>query len=394
MESDPLAPLRTPAGEAALATAERVADGRDPLAAASALRAAGVDAALAALALTQVDLRRRAVAKFGAEADGMLLTRVGLEQATRAPVAARRAERLARAGVRRVADLGCGLGSDTIAFARAGLEVLAVEADPATAACAVANAAAAGVADRVNVHCGDATDADLSTVDAAFCDPARRDGRTGRRVFDPAAYSPSWSFLTELRARIPHTVLKLAPGLDHALLPAGAEAEWVSVDGDVVELALWPAALATVPRRATLLRGGRVDSLTGTGQRAAPAGPVGAHIYDLDGAVVRAHLVAEAADEIAGRLADPRIAYVFTDDGRPTRYGRRLAVVEELPIAAKRLRAALRARDIGVLEILCRGVPVDPAQLRRDLRLAGARTATLVLTRVADRPTALLCHPS
>ena len=48
-----------------------------------------------------------------------------------------------------------------------------------------------------------------------------------------SAYSPSWSFVVGLLARVPATVLKLAPGIDHALLPTSAEAEWVSVNGDV-----------------------------------------------------------------------------------------------------------------------------------------------------------------
>ena len=69
--------------------------------------------------------------------------------------------------------------------------------------------------------------------------------------------SPGWP------RRVPRTVLKLAPGIDHALIPAGAEAEWVSVDGDLVEAALWCGPLAEVPRRASLLPRGR-HQLTGT----------------------------------------------------------------------------------------------------------------------------------
>lgn len=67
------------------------------------------------------------------------------------------------------------------------------------------------------------------------------------------------------------TVLKLAPGIDHALLPPGAEGEWVSVDGDVVEAAAWCGPLAAAPRRATLFQGAEVVSLTGSGVAAAPS---------------------------------------------------------------------------------------------------------------------------
>ena len=167
----------------------------------------------------------------------------------------------------------------------------------------------------------------------------------------------------------------------------------MSVDGDVVEATLWCGPLAVVPRRATLLRGSTSDELTGTGLATAPVGAVGRYLYDPDGAVVRAHLVAEFADVVQGHLADPRIAYVFADRAAPTPYGRCFEVQDSLPFARKRLRAALRGLDIGRLEILKRGLAVDPDQLRRELRLDGARAATLVLARFGDTPTALLCTP-
>ncbi|MEU1843485.1 THUMP-like domain-containing protein [Micromonospora sediminicola] len=405
MDLDQLTALRTPEGSAALAAAARVAGG-DPLTAAAALRSAGIPGGLAAAALTQAELRRRAAGKFGAVAAGMFLTRPGLEQATRRAVADRRAARLRAAGVTTLADLGCGLGADALAAARAGIRVYAVEADPVTAAMAAANAEAAGLADLVTVECGDATTFDVSRVDGAFCDPARRRAGTGRRIFDPNAYSPPWDFVVGLAERVPRTVVKVAPGLDHALIPAGAEAEWVSVDGDLVEAALWCGPLADVPRRATVLRekeGPPVDAsgrgrapsyhLTGTGAVDAAVGPVRPFLYDPDPAVVRAHLVAELAADLDATLADPSIAYLYADAARLTPYARCLEVTDVLPFSLKRLRALLRERRVGRVEILKRGSALEPEKLRRDLRLAGDVPASLVLTRVAGAPTVLICRP-
>lgn len=424
MNPETLALLRTPDGVNALAAAEAVT-GDDPLAAASALRSRGVGAELAAAALTQVDLRRRATAKFGPAAAGMFFTRAGLEQATRAIVADRRARRLVAAGVKTMADLGCGLGSDALAAARAGILVYAVDADPETAAVAAANVAALGLADRIKVDCADATTVRVEDYDAVFADPARR--RAGRgRVFDPRSYSPPWDFVAALADRVPRTVLKLAPGIDHDLLPPGAEGEWVSVGGDLVEAAFWCGPLARAPRRATLLPGaprpggpvatgpgeavatglggamatepgeavatGPAAELTGTGIAQAPTGPVGNYLYDPDPAVVRSHLVAEFAAAIGGRLADPDIAYVYTDEPADTRFGRRLEITDVLPFSLKRLRALLRERGVGRLEIRKRGSALEPDQLRRDLRLAGPAAASLVLTRVAGAPIAILCR--
>lgn len=402
---DHVTALRTPAGEAALTAAAELA-GADPLVAASALRARAVEPGLAAAALTQTELRRRARVKFGADADRMFFTRAGLEQATRSAVAGHRAARLAAAGVRSLADLGCGIGADAIAAARAGIRVYAVDADPHTAAVAAANAAALDLGQLIRVECRDATEVDLSGVDAVFCDPARRDGRTGRRVFDPLAYSPPWDFVASLPARVPRTALKLAPGIDHALVPAGAEAEWVSVAGDVVEAAFWCGPLARVPRRASLLPGGdtaaghafighastgRVE-LTGSGAAKAPVGRVRQFLYDPDGAVVRAHLVAEFASTVDGVLADASIAYVFTPQAVDTPYARRFEVLDVIPFSVKRLRAALRERHVGRVDIHKRGSAIDVEALRRQLRLSGDGAATVMLTRVAGAPTALLCQ--
>jgi hypothetical protein len=409
-----LAALGTPEGVAALAAADEVAGG-DPLVAAGALRGRGVPPQLAAAALTQAELRARAMAKFGPAAGRMFFTRAGLEQATRSVVALRRARRLHDAEVRELADLGCGIGSDALAAAALGIRVHAVDTDPLTAAVAAANARALGLADLVTVSCADATSVDLSTVDAVFCDPARRRGNT--RVFDPRSFSPPWDFVVGLADAVPRTVLKLAPGIDHDLIPFGAEAEWVSVRGEVVEAAFWCGPLAEVPRRASLLPSGPPASwplasaaarstttlptaplpaatLCGSGTRQAQVGPVRRYLYDPDGAVVRSHLVAEFADTVGGTLADPSIAYVFADAAVPTAFGRCFEVTEVLPIAVKRLRAALRERGVGRLTIKKRGSPLDPDQLRRQLRPAGPAEATLVLTRVAGAPTALLVAPA
>ncbi|MFY1617726.1 THUMP-like domain-containing protein [Micromonospora sp. WMMD736] len=391
MDLDQLAALRTPEGSAALAAAAELAGG-DPLSAASALRAAGVPPTLAAAALTQAELRHRATGKFGPAAAGMFLTRPGLEQATRRVVADRRAARLHAAGVRTLADLGCGLGADALAAARAGIRVYGVEADPVTAAMAAANAAAAGLADLFTVECGDATAFDVSRVDGVFCDPARRATGTGRRIFDPRAYSPPWDFVTGLAERVPRTVVKVAPGLDHALIPAGAEAEWVGVDGDLVEAALWCGELAEVPRRASVYRQ-EIHQLTGSGDTEAPVGPPRRYLYDPDPAVVRAHLVAELATELDATLADEKIAYLYADHPTRTPYARCLEVTDVLPFSLKRLRALLRERRVGRVEILKRGSALTPEQLRRDLRLAGDQAASLVLTRVAGAPTVLIGQP-
>ena len=182
---------------------------------------------------------------------------------------------------------------------------------------------------------------------------------------------------------MPTTVVKVAPGIDHALVPAGAEAEWVSVDGDVVEAALWCGPLARSPAAPRCSSGSAEATLVGSGTADAPVGPVGRYVYDPDGAVVRSHLVAEFAATVAGRLGDATIAYVYTDAPVASPFGRAYEIDDVMPFSLKRLRATLRARGIGRLTIKKRGSALEPSQLRRDLKLRGSGELTIILTRVA-----------
>ena len=110
--------------------------------------------------------------------------------------------------------------------------------------------------------------------------------------------------------------------------------------------------------------------------------------------MVRAHLVAEFAATVGGRLADPSIAYVHADTHTPSPFGRCLEITDVLPFSLKRLRALLRDRGVGRVEILKRGSALEPEKLRRDLRLTGSTPASLVLTRVAGAPTVLVGRPA
>jgi SAM-dependent methyltransferase len=384
------ASLLTPEGRALLDEVRGTAPAQE-LAVATRLRREH-PADLVSAALAQARLRERAAAKFGAEdAEQMFFTANGVEQSTRTAVAAHRAGRLRELGATSVADLCCGIGGDAIAFARAGIRVLAVDRDPLTAAAARANAEALGLSALIEVREADVTDVDVSGYDAVFVDPARRGGRG--RIFDPEAYSPplSWAVATALKA--PHAALKVAPGIPHEAVPTAAEAEWISDGGDVKEAVLW---FGTQPGlvRATLLPGPRV--LRG---RALPDPPVrapGRYLYEPDGAAIRAHLVAEVAEELDGGLIDETIAYVTADEHRDSPYATAYEITDRLPFNVKRLKALLREREVGVVTVKKRGSAVEPEELRRKVlpKPHGPNAVTVFLTRVAGAPTMLLGHPA
>ena len=387
METENLQALLSPEGQSLLAELREYSPD-DELALATRLRR-DHPAGLVSAALAQARLRQRARAKFGADAALMYFTPNGVEQSTRRSVAEWRAQRFAALGVRRLADLCCGIGGDAIALARAGIAVLAVDRDPAACAAAGANAAALGVAGLVEVRCADVADVDVTGYDAVFTDPGRRTSKG--RVFDPEAYSPPLSWAVEAGRRTPVGALKIAPGIPHELVPEDAEAEWVSDHGDVKEAVLWFGTEATDRHRATLLPLGA--TLVGGGLPDPPAGPVGRYLYEPDGAVIRAHLVAEVAREVGGRLIDPMIAYVTSDHLVPTAYAHAYELTDVLPFNVKRLKALLRERGAGTVVIKKRGLAMTPEELRRKLKPAGPNTATVILSRVGDGHLMMIGRP-
>ena len=370
----------------------------DILALVSKLRAAGHEASLVAVVLSQAKLRRRAKAKFGEFAARLLFTEDGLEQATRLRVAALHAGRFRETGISRVADLGCGIGTESLALASIGITVDAYEIDEVTAAIAAYNLAGF---DEATVHHQDVTTVALDGFDGLMFDPARRElGGSKReratRKFDPADYSPRFDWVLQ-QAETKPTGIKLGPGHPHEGIPDNCEAQWVSVEGDLVECTLWFGALARegIKRSALLLANGTAHELTSdSGERLdAPIGERGEYVYEPDSSVIRSHLIGQLAKQMGARLFAPEIAYLTTDAPAPSPWVKGYRVLDEMAFDRKRLKAYLRERSIGVLEIKKRGADIVPEQLRKELALKGENAATLIVTRVGDAHRVLVVEP-
>ncbi|GAB3028836.1 50S ribosomal protein L11 methyltransferase [Parafrigoribacterium mesophilum] len=353
----------------------------------SALREAGHSPALVSAVLTQSKLRRHATLKFGEFADRMLFTPAGLEQATRLSVAAVHAGRFRSAGLNRVADLGCGIGGDALALAALDIRVTAVERDEVTAAIAAYNLAPWPHATVVH---GDAASFVPTEADGVYLDPARR--TSSRRLSDPADWSPSLETAFAFADQLP-TGVKLAPGMDRALIPAQAEAQWVSVDREVVEVSLWFGALARPGiRRSALLLGkhGSAELAAGEDSTDAPVGALGQYLYEPDGAVIRARLIGDLARDLGASMISDGIAYLSSDTRVDTPFATRFRILDRLPWDERTLKKTLTQRGIGAVEIKKRGADVDPATLRKRLGLKGKGSATVVITRVAGRHCVLI----
>jgi len=353
----------------------------------TALRKRGVTAEMTSVVLLQRRLRTIARAKFGEFADTMFFTENGLQQATRLAVAAHHAERFRGAHLNRVADLGCGIGGDSLAFAGLGIAVTAVDRDEVTAAIATYNLAP--FAECTVIH-GEAVDIDLTAFDGLWFDPARRNST--KRLANPADWSPSLNWVFEVAARIPSGI-KLSPAIDHNLLPDDVEAQWVDDHGDTVECVVWTGALARngIARSALVLTDGVPVELTGsTPNTDVPVGAIGDYLYDPCGAVIRAQLLATLAGQIDAVTISPEIAYLSNQSGAETPFAQRFRVREVLPLDQRTIAQRMKELGIGTLEIKKRGVDIDPAQFRTKLKLSGRDSATLFLTRIGSGRGAIL----
>ena len=219
-----------------------------------------------------------------------------------------------------------------------------------------------------------------------FADPARREA--GRRLAAGES-RPPLAWCLGLADRVAAVGVKAAPGLPLGLVPGGWEIELLADRRELKEAVLWSPALATTTSRATVFPG--PHTLEARPGPALPCAPPGGFLLDPNPAVTRAGLVEELGRDLGAWKLDPRIAFLSADQPLRSPFGRALRVEASLPWNLKRLRQVLRARGVGAVEVRKRGSAVDVADLTTRLRLRGDGRAVVVLTRVADRPWALVC---
>lgn len=325
----------------------------------------------------------------------MFLTRGGLEQASSEALARHRARRYPSGTP--VVDLCCGIGGDLVALGE-DHPVLGVDRDPVHLWMAERNAEVHDV--EVRTLRADVRDAALDDAGGVFVDPARR-GERGR--MSTGGSEPPLVWCVELARRVGAVGIKAAPGIPHDTVPDGWEIEFLSLGRDIKEAVLWSPALAGPRVRASVLPPTgpapvAQEPHTLVGDPDPPDGTPdvdvvepGTYLLDPNPAVTRAGLVSELARRTGTSKIDPRIAFLTGDDPVATPFARTLQVIDASPWNQKQLPGRLRALDVGSVDIRRRGLAGDVDALVKKLRLSGSRRATLVMTRVLDRPWGLVC---
>lgn len=319
--------------------------------------------------------RRAAAGKFPAD---WLTDADAAQQATPARVAGVRATRLAEAGAQMVHDVTCSVGSEAPAFRQRGIAWMGSDLDMSRLIMARHN-----LGQEAWLAQADAL-RPVTSDGVVVADPARRAG--GRRITDPAQLLPPLPDLLDAQAGREMAV-KCAPGIDYSGWDGLVSV--VSVDGGVKEACLYTPGLAGgVRREAVVLREveERVTDLDDdTVETTAPQ----RYIIDPDGAVVRAGLVRGWAARHGLNMLDEHIAYL-TGEQIPAGYSG-FPFLEAVPLRA--LKKALASHGAGSVEILVRGVDVDPDQLRKKLKLRGKAQMAVVIARIGDQAVAHVCGP-
>ncbi len=243
---------------------------------------------------------------------------------------------------------------------------------------------------------------DLTEVAAWHIDPDRRP--TGPRTTSLEWSSPSLDIIERMLVVNENAAIKLAPA---SRVPdawsATCEREWISRGGECRQQVVWHGGLARSPglRRATVLRTPASTSgeprspprtIVGEANQSAPiAAAVQQYVFDVDAAVLAAHLKGALAAEHGLQLLAGGASYltgaspIVVDEALTC-----FEVDDVLPLRVPAVARYLSARGVGRLEIKKRGVDVDPERLRREFKLRGDHEATLLISPVGDRPAAIV----
>lgn len=343
---------------------------------------------LASAAVQTVILRAKAAVKF-TRADRMFFTREALEVASGEVVSRYRAERFRL--YETVADLGCGIGGDSIGLTAAGVKVMAVDRDAVRVRMTAANLDAYNAGPLASVQQSDLLTDPLPDTPAAFADPGRR--ADGKRFLSVHDYLPPPA---ELLKRLPpgHPVgFKLAPGVPLDELTAfGGEAEFISVGGELKECVLWLGELRTAERRATLLHGDPTQPLSlasDSRQAYLEPRPIAAYLYDPDPAVTRSGLTPLLAEQIDAAPVDSVVQLLTRDTHQPTPFTTAYRVDAVVQADEKRVVATLRSLDAGRVTPVNRGWPGELPPTRR-WKLGGSGHRFVILTRELGKPVAVI----
>ncbi|MHC1570575.1 MAG: class I SAM-dependent methyltransferase [Methermicoccaceae archaeon] len=218
----------------------------------------------------------------------------GLRFATPERVAAYRAKRLSCSTL---LEIGCGIGAQTIAFARTCERVLAVDIDPIKVRYAKKNCKRAK-AENVHFFVADGVSDEfvsrIEGVDYVFCDPSRAPTEP-KRTLDGLSPAPA-AVLERYGGLCRGIAIEAPPQLTPERVPLQCEKEYVSLDGALNRLTLYFGELMECDRSCVCLSETEEGRLCSDGEGVVVSTRhLGRFCFEPDPALLKAELLAGLA---------------------------------------------------------------------------------------------------
>ncbi len=322
----------------------------------------------------------------------MYFTQESLEQSSSEVVARYRTRKFS--SFNSIADLGSGIGADTIFLSKIA-EVVAFEKDKLRLEMARLNVGACGDMNRTDFIHGDFMTREnqniLKKCDAIFIDPSRR--QNGKRVYSIYDYQPSLALLKKLLKVTRNIGIKISPAFNYdeiKELDLDCSIELISLDGECKEAVLWFGELksdyerkATVlPAESSIKNRQDIEVNTVKPQR---------YLYEPDGAVIRAHLVEDLAEKFSLKKISEDIAYLTGENLINTGLTKSWKIDKVIDFNLKKLNDVLQRDKIGTVIMKKRGSPINVNSFKKRLKLKGGNKRVLFFTRVLGEPKVIVC---
>lgn len=367
---------------------EKLIQHADPVRMANSLRKQ-FSTEVAAFVQDQAELQIRAKRKFS-QANRMLFTRVGLEQATSEAIAQYKYSCILPC--ERLFDICCGIGGDAIGMVDSD-NLTCVDHDSQTAFFAEHNLRVYG-ATSATVKQESFEETKIPVGAFVHVDPDRRTkGRTTRAEF----FSPNLSSVFTKLAKQNTCSIKLASAtrFEHSF-PVPVRQEWIGHQRECKQLLLsFGEHIHVDARRATVLFGeNEHQSFDGPEERSeqvvAPA--MEEFLYEPHSALLASELTDHfARQHQLGRLSFGSV-YLTGSVKLSSPFVAGFHILETCAMKAKTLKSALASHDFGQIEWKSRGVDAADVKRLSKTRTEGARKGVVVLTRMGSKYVALICQ--
>ncbi len=322
--------------------------------------------------------------------------RLALEQSTAADIGIYKAKLFPTSGS--IDDLCCGMGGDSF-FLSKETEVHGYDLSPERVSMYRFNTKAMGVERKAEI-------ADVRTIKSRgeyfTIDSARRKilGDNQRNFSELA---PAFSEILEIAKRYRGGMAKLPPGYPTDEFPPDTEIAYLGSRSDCRECIVFFGEMARHPGRVRSVAIGEDDaprewlSETPLSEISElPTGPLENFLAEPIPVLVRSHLFSMVARKISksANLLSPGIAYVTSASPLDASAFRNYRVLGSVPLSTSKVKALLKAHDIGKLTLKKRGVEIVPEAEIRRLSPRGSREGVLFYTRINGDKTAILAVPA